>query len=113
VPVRCCTTVHVYDAVVIGAGQAGLSASYHLRLMPKGRPKRLPGQRCTRRRANHVAGVIPGRHGTGHVSPVAIAISVVATGEVDVAHYVEVRVAVDTGVYDVGVDVRYGTRAVA
>jgi glycine/D-amino acid oxidase-like deaminating enzyme len=31
VPVRCCTTVHVYDAVVIGAGQAGLSASYHLR----------------------------------------------------------------------------------
>jgi hypothetical protein len=33
VPVRCCTTVHVYDAVVIGAGQAGLSASYHLRLI--------------------------------------------------------------------------------
>jgi predicted ATP-dependent serine protease len=25
--VRCCTTVHVYDAVVMGAGQAGLSAS--------------------------------------------------------------------------------------
>jgi hypothetical protein len=33
VPVRCCTTVHVYDAVVIGASQAGLSASYHLRLI--------------------------------------------------------------------------------
>src|SRR5215207_3035038 len=33
VPVRCWTTVHVYDAVVIGASQAGLSASYHLRLI--------------------------------------------------------------------------------
>jgi hypothetical protein len=43
---------------------------------------------------------------------VAIAVGVVATGEVDVANHVEVRVAVDTGVYDVGVDVRYGTRAV-
>ncbi|CAA9480883.1 MAG: hypothetical protein AVDCRST_MAG02-4528 [uncultured Rubrobacteraceae bacterium] len=29
--VRCCTTVHAYDAVAIGADQAGLSASYHLR----------------------------------------------------------------------------------
>ena len=55
-PVRCCTTVHVYDAVVIGAG---LLASYHLRRlgidhvssrrrrgmgsMPQGRPCRQPG----------------------------------------------------------------------
>ena len=29
-PVRGCTTVHVYDAVVLGAGQVSLSVSYHL-----------------------------------------------------------------------------------
>jgi hypothetical protein len=47
------------------------------------------------------------------VSPVAVAVGVLATSEGDVASDVEVRVAVDTGVYDVGVDVRYGPGPVA
>ena len=35
-PVRRRTTVHVYEAVVIKAGQAGLSAPYHLRQLRAG-----------------------------------------------------------------------------
>jgi hypothetical protein len=36
VPVRWCTGVQVYEAAVIGAGQAGLSASYDLRRQSSG-----------------------------------------------------------------------------